>query len=332
MSILVSVIVPAYNVERFLPKCVDSLLSQTYDNLDIIIVDDGSTDKTGEIADQYAKQHENIRCIHKENGGLSDARNAGLKYVKGEYVVFFDSDDWVESNVIEDNLQLMINKDVKVVVWGYYADFVDENDIVMYSTHISCKSTLCIKNQNPEVLLQDNMLGLSGYAWNKMYSMELLKGGKFEFQKGLSLVEDIVFNVPVMIAAEKVYFNGSKYTHYMQRGRVTLGNKYYNNFLELKLLACDKRKELLLAFGVCKRESENQLRTSYFNAYVSTVRVVNRQENLDRTKKIEMTKSIVDKWLNSANCKKIQAKGFRTTVLSVLFRLRLYKVILKVVK
>ena len=93
MSALVSVIVPAYNVERFLPRCIESLLKQSYSNLEIIIVDDGSTDKTGDIAEGYAEKYDHIRCIHKENGGLSDARNMGLKYSKGEYVVFFDSDD-----------------------------------------------------------------------------------------------------------------------------------------------------------------------------------------------------------------------------------------------
>ena len=271
MSVLVSVVVPAYNVEKFLPKCIDSLLGQTHNNLDIIIVDDGSTDKTGEIADEYAEKYDNIRCIHKKNGGLSDTRNAGLKHAKGEYVVFFDSDDWVENNVIEENLQCMIQNNVEVVVWGYYTDFSNDNGEVVKSVRVTSKDILCQKNQNPEVFLNENVLGLVGYAWNKMYSMKLLKKNRFVFTKGLSLVEDIVFNVPVLIAAEKVYFNGSAYTHYMQRGRVTLGNKYYNNFLELKLLACDKRRELLTGFGLSKQKSENVLWTNYLYAFISRV-------------------------------------------------------------
>lgn len=332
MSVLVSVVVPAYNVERFLPKCVDSLLRQTYDNLEIIIVDDGSTDRTGEIADQYASEYEKIRCIHKGNGGLSDARNTGLAHAKGEYIVFFDSDDWVESNVIEDNLHLMIKKDVEVVVWGYHTDFVDDYEVVEKSIHVSCSDMLCQKNKNPEAFLQDNVLGLVGYAWNKMYSMKLLKDGGFTFTKGLSLVEDIVFNVPVLIAAEKVYFNGSVYTHYMQRGRVTLGNRYYDNFLELKLLACDKRKELLIGFGLGKQRSENALWANYFYGFVSTIRMINRQENLDIKAKIEMTKTIVNKWLKSSRSKKIQSKDLRTRILFRMFRFRLYKTILRVIK
>ena len=186
MSVLVSVVVPAYNVEKFLPKCIDSLLGQTHNNLDIIIVDDGSTDKTGEIADEYAEKYDNIRCIHKKNGGLSDTRNAGLKHAKGEYVVFFDSDDWVENNVIEENLQCMIQNNVEVVVWGYYTDFSNDNGEVVKSVRVTSKDILCQKNQNPEVFLNENVLGLVGYAWNKMYSMKLLKKNRFVFTKGLS--------------------------------------------------------------------------------------------------------------------------------------------------
>lgn len=332
MSVLVSVVVPAYNVEKFLPKCIDSLLGQTHNNLDIIIVDDGSTDKTGEIADEYAEKYDNIRCIHKENGGLSDTRNAGLKHAKGEYVVFFDSDDWVENNVIEENLQCMIQNNVEVVVWGYYTDFSNDNGEVVKSVRVTSKDILCQKNQNPEVFLNENVLGLVGYAWNKMYSMKLLKKNRFVFTKGLSLVEDIVFNVPVLIAAEKVYFNGSAYTHYMQRGRVTLGNKYYNNFLELKLLACDKRRELLTGFGLSKQKSENVLWTNYLYAFISTIRMINRQNNLKNNAKMEMSKVVVNKWQKCSYSKKVRSKNCRTIILFWMFRLRLIKMILRVIK
>ena len=332
MNALVSVIVPAYNVERFLPRCVESLLKQSYSNLDIVIVDDGSTDKTGDIAESYAEKYENIRCIHKENGGLSDARNVGLKYSKGEYIVFFDSDDWVESNVIEDNLRCLIQNNVKVVVWGYYADFVNESETVIKSVQVACKDMLCMKNYNSQSLLEKNVLGLLGYAWNKMYSIEFLKEGKFTFQKGLSLVEDIVFNVPVLLVAGQIYFNSNVYTHYMQRGRVTLGNRYYDNFLELKLLACNKRKELLLGFGLDRRISEKVLWENYFYSYVSTIRMINRQENIDENKKRKMTKLIVNKWLESSEKRKIGVVSMKTIGLYWLFRLHCFRVLLKVIK
>lgn len=332
MKALVSVIIPAYNVEKFLPKCVESVLSQTYRNLDIIIVDDGATDKTGEIADLYAEKHENIRCIHKKNGGLSDARNEGLKYARGEYVVFFDSDDWVESTAIEDNLRCLIQNDVQVVVWGYYADFVDKTETVTKSLQVTCSNMLCQRFENPEMLLGDHVLGLVGYAWNKIYCTELLREGNFTFPKGLSLVEDIVFNVPVFLAADKVYFNGNPYTHYIQRGRETLGSRYYDNFLELKLLACEKRKELLIGFGIEKEKSDAILWESYFYGYVSSIRMINRKNDLDEKEKIRLVKVLMERWCSSPESKKISTTSMKTVVLYFLFRFRFFRIIVRVIK
>lgn len=100
MSELISIIVPVYRVEAYLPRCVDSILAQTYKNLDIILVDDGSPDNSGKICDAYAEQDNRIRVIHQENGGLSDARNAGIAVAKGAYLTFLDSDDWVPEEYI----------------------------------------------------------------------------------------------------------------------------------------------------------------------------------------------------------------------------------------
>lgn len=98
---LISVIVPCYNVMEYLPKCVESILSQTYKNLEIILVDDGSTDSSGKICDGYAAKDNRIKVIHKKNGGLSDARNVALDVMKGEYVTFIDSDDYVANDYVE---------------------------------------------------------------------------------------------------------------------------------------------------------------------------------------------------------------------------------------
>lgn len=332
MNNLVSVIVPAYNVEKYLSRCLDSILAQTYKYIEVIIVDDGATDKTGEIADQYAKRFKNIRCIHKKNGGLSDARNSGMECVRGEYVLFVDSDDWIESNLIEDNLQLMLKNDVEVIVWGYYADFVDDKEVTINTIEINSPEGCCRKNVNPEMLIEKDVLGLVGYAWNKMYSVNLLKRQEAEFVKGLSLVEDILFNVPVLLAAEKIYFHGKAYTHYVQRGRETLGTKYYDNWLELNLLACDKRKELLLEFGLDRETVEVALWERYFYSYITTIRMINRQSIIGDEKKYKMTKSIVEQWQISSNNRFNKSIRFKTSVMFILFRLHLYKLILYVLR
>lgn len=106
-KILISVVVPIYNVEKYLNKCVDSLLNQDYSNLEIILVDDGSTDSSGKIVDEYKEKNKNIKVIHKENGGLSSARNAGLKEAIGQYIIFIDSDDWIDTKMISTLFNLI---------------------------------------------------------------------------------------------------------------------------------------------------------------------------------------------------------------------------------
>ena len=102
-NVLVSVIVPVYNVEKYLNRCVDSLVQQTYHNLEIIMVDDGSKDNSGRICDLLAKQDKRIKVIHKLNGGLASARNAGIKKANGQYILFVDSDDWIELDTLSLN-------------------------------------------------------------------------------------------------------------------------------------------------------------------------------------------------------------------------------------
>ena len=117
---LISVIVPVYNVEAWLPRCGDSILSQTYENLEILLVDDGSTDDSGLICEEYAKKDTRIRVIHKENGGLSSARNSGLDAASGEYIGFVDSDDWIEPEMYAEMLSLMLKSDAQIVCAGRY--------------------------------------------------------------------------------------------------------------------------------------------------------------------------------------------------------------------
>ncbi|MDE7478361.1 MAG: glycosyltransferase family 2 protein, partial [Lachnospiraceae bacterium] len=103
---LISVIVPVYNVEKYVMRCIESILAQTYTNLEILLVDDGSTDASGKICDELAKKDVRIRIIHKENGGPSDARNVGIQEARGEYYLFVDSDDWISENLLESMLPL----------------------------------------------------------------------------------------------------------------------------------------------------------------------------------------------------------------------------------
>ena len=133
---LISVIVPCYNVEEYLPKCVESVLNQTYRNLEILLVDDGSPDRCGEICDGYATVDSRVKVIHKENGGLSDARNVALDVMKGEYVTFVDSDDYVAEDYVEYLYKLIEENGVKLSV-SCYQEFKDGASVEIRTCPVS---------------------------------------------------------------------------------------------------------------------------------------------------------------------------------------------------
>lgn len=121
----ISVIVPVYKVEPYIRKCVDSILGQTFSDIQVILVDDGSPDQCGKICDEYAKQDNRVEVIHKENGGLSDARNAGIPYAKGEYIIFLDSDDYIENDMFEYMYTRIKDSGADMATCGLYEVYKD---------------------------------------------------------------------------------------------------------------------------------------------------------------------------------------------------------------
>lgn len=177
---LISVIVPVYNVEAFLPKCLESIINQTYKNIEIILVDDGSTDNSGKICDFYKIQDKRIKVIHKFNGGISSARNYGLKVIRGEYILFVDSDDWLDENHIQ-TLALYTNKE-RIVCCGYKR--IIGNNII---TH--CVENILKCNQSEFInVLQDYEIKrlrkylinpIGNYMWNKIFPTWIFKDIEF---------------------------------------------------------------------------------------------------------------------------------------------------------
>lgn len=184
MKSLISVIVPIYKVEDYLPKCVESIRRQTHSNLEIILVDDGSPDGCGAICDEFAKKDSRIRVIHKENGGLSDARNAGIEVAKGDYLAFVDSDDWLEPDAFEAMLALAEKYDAKMVCAGRY----NEDG----ATGIQSKG-LCPEKEEfvPGKELVRRIFRwdhLDSAAWDKLYARELFREIRYPVGR---VVEDV---------------------------------------------------------------------------------------------------------------------------------------------
>ena len=206
----ISVIVPIYNVEAYLERCVDSILKQTFTDFELILVDDGSPDRCGEICDRYAETDQRIKVIHKENGGLSDARNAGIDIAEGAYLSFIDSDDWVLDTFLEVLYTEAKKNHADISVVNYHEEHEKERQ---EAKHVDDKILTGIEAL--DFLYQPNYLAIyCGIICNKLLKKELFSGIRFPFGK---INEDSFTIHKLLYKADRVCFSGSDLYCYFQR-------------------------------------------------------------------------------------------------------------------
>lgn len=235
MQPLISVIVPVYKVELFLRQCVDSILAQTYSNLEIILVDDGSPDKCGTICDEYACQDPRVRVIHKENGGLSDARNLGIDAARGEYIAFVDSDDWIAPEMYESMYQAAEKYEAGLVVCEYYDCWSRK-----YSGWHKSENQVFLGEEGAKALLE---LKFGNYAWNKLYKRELWTPD-IRYPVGKNF-EDVRTTYKLVQKCETVVVIPQMLYYYRRHGQgITGGNQLRN-----KIQCADSRMERFEAIG-----------------------------------------------------------------------------------
>ena len=206
MQPLVSVIIPVYNVEKYLEKCINSVVSQTYKNLEIILVDDGSTDNSGQMCDEFKKKDKRIKVIHKENGGLSDARNVALDVCKGDYITFVDSDDWIPRNAIDALCDAIISEKADISSGQLYETFKRQ--------HSEKAGVSLITRYSTEDALRDLMYlhGLSNSASGKLYKRSLFS--KIRYPIGMHY-EDLGTTYKIFALAENIVsINKNVYFYY----------------------------------------------------------------------------------------------------------------------
>lgn len=212
---LISIIIPVYKVEEYLEKCIESVLKQTYTNLQIILVDDGSPDNCGKICDEYAKKDPRIEVIHKVNGGLSDARNVGIAKAKGKYIGFVDSDDYIKEDMYEILINLIKEYDADVSICNLY-DVIDGKEYIRNNENgIQKYSRLEILK---EVLLDKN---IQSYAWNKLYKKELFDEIKYPIGKKY---EDIGTTFYVFEKCNKIVVTSKPEYYYLKRSDSLVNN------------------------------------------------------------------------------------------------------------
>lgn len=214
----ISVIVPVYNVEKYLNKCIDSIINQTYKNLEIILVDDGSTDSSGEICNQYAKKDDRIKVIHKVNGGLSDARNKGIEVATGEYISFIDSDDYIVENMYEKLISDMTK---------YNADMVMCRLIDCYGTIPELDKNENVKlldvEESIKIVLEAQITSVT--VVNKLYNKKIFN--ELKFPKGKTS-EDAYIMIDIIMKCKKIVLDMSQLYYYIHRESSITTGKFNN--------------------------------------------------------------------------------------------------------
>lgn len=214
----ISVIIPVYNTEKHISKCIESVCNQTYQNLEIICIDDGSTDYSGEIVENYSKTDSRIIVVHQENKGESNARNKGLSLAKGQYIAFVDCDDWIESDMYETLINWAETDNLDMVLSSWFKD----ND----QTSLEISNKLRV---NSNVFGRDELLGYIykrdyyrgfAYMWNKLYKRDILIdkcGSLIQFNEQLRLGGDVLYLAEAAVKTKRAKYIDKAFYHYYQR-------------------------------------------------------------------------------------------------------------------
>lgn len=211
---LISIIIPIYNASMHINKCLNSLINQTYKNIEIILIDDGSTDDSYILCKEFEKVDKRIKVFHQENSGVSSARNFGLQVAKGDYITFVDSDDYVEKDIYELLINC-INKDkAQIAICNIYYETINKEQVYSYFY----KDFVFSRHDFP--LIMNNILSINGYVWNKLYDRKLIyKNDEFiKFSENICISEDSLFNYEIYNQNENFvcsYINKKMY-HYIQ--------------------------------------------------------------------------------------------------------------------
>lgn len=269
MNELITVIVPVYNVENYLERCIDSIINQTYKKLEILLINDGSKDKSGEICDDYAKKDDRIKVIHKENGGVSSARNIGLEKARGEYISFIDADDWIEKNMYEEMLKRIEESNVKMVRCSYYKEYDEKQEALEHIYKENQKINLKHERQKVIELLISGRL----HAYLPLLLIKksvISKNLKFNTQ--VAMREDMIWLIDLVCSLQSFYIDITPYYHYYQNpNSATNSKKFEERNIKNMLVVYDEIYKILERNELLNIKLKELLAFSFFSRISSEV-------------------------------------------------------------
>ncbi len=274
----ISIIIPIYKVEEYLQECIESVIHQTYKNLEILLIDDGSPDNCGKICDEYAKKDNRIRVIHQENAGISQARNKGIEMATGKYISFIDSDDYVEKDMFEYLYLLLKKEKVNIACCNRYV--VYKNKIDIYGIRDFYK--VMDSKEAIELMCYIGYLGVSAYA--KLYEKELFEN--IRFPKGIENGEDVFTTYKVYDKASKIVYDATPKYYYRQRqGSLTRKKKINDTILKAS-------KEVMEFINNNYPEKKEAGINLYLYSLIGVYDTILKNKIKDKAKKQEIRKEI----------------------------------------
>lgn len=271
----ISIIVPVYKVEPYLRKCVDSILAQTFTDFEVILVDDGSPDNSGKICDEYASKDSRVRVIHKKNGGLSSARNAGIDVARGKYLGFVDSDDYIEKDMYELLYDNIVKEQADLSICGVYDLYANREPKILKTQYMVLSKIEAMK-----MILEAKVVSVQ--AWNKLYKKEIFD--TIRYPEGV-ITEDAAVILPVLDKTEKVVIDTQQKYYYFHRENSITSSRFGEK--DLDTINVWKENEIWIKERHPELSSVAHTRTCWAHFIVlDKIVISNRERNYKGTKEI----------------------------------------------
>lgn len=330
----VSIIIPVYNSEKTLKKCIESVINQTYKNIEILIINDGSKDKSLNIMNEYKNKDERIIVINQKNKGLSGARNTGINNATGDYITFIDSDDYIKPNLVKDTIKIFEEYECDVVRNNYELSY--ENGKTKLRNEMYEENRIINIEEKKEELIQNILLGkVQSYSWLLTIKREILDKNNLKFDEDIFFMEDIVFIIKLIFCIKNIYFVREPNYFYYQSNENSLTKdtkKYVKNINNI--LVMKKRLEKILKMHI--NEFANYIKiinTVYLNGIIGYLKISvrnsgNYKEILDELKKIRESQDMKEMLGN----KSLKLLKLNSSLYIYLYEKKKYNTLIKIFK
>lgn len=287
---LVSIIVPVYNAEEYIVACIESIQKQTYQNIEILLVNDGSKDLSPAICDRYQQKDNRIKVFHRSNHGVSSTRNFGIENASGDYIQFVDADDTLEPETIEENLKYAKETNADLVFFSFRYHILDENLI---------KDNAFTQNfaGNAEEFFEKYFITLIDRElinppWNKFISRNLIQNGNIRFNENFSICEDMAFSTELLNASKRIAFNHKMYYNYNLKSTGSLVFRFHENYFEALSYYYQKAMEYCDRFQN-REKAIRKLDTSFSNLSIMYLKQISCYESWNKQQKYERIQDIL---------------------------------------